>query len=160
MGKVVCPRSFKTKNGKRLIAVQARHDAFSLHRHIHSHLTHIAHAWKKMYIDMLLYIYGVYISQRYAITILQINISELKRYFCQLEVHISQHQNCKGHYNDITLFRGWKSEMSTRSAATSSCKWSRMLALKHLNVQTDILEDTYFSANLNRRSFCHLFRLM
>lgn len=50
--------------------------------------------------------------------------------------------------------------MSNRSAAISSCKCSRMLVVEHLNDQTEIMEDTYLTENLNRRSLCQLFWLV
>lgn len=67
---------------------------------------------------------------RYVITTLQIYIRELNQEICWLEVEIYQCQNCKGHYNDISLFRRRKLEMSNHSVATSSCKWCRMLGTR------------------------------
>lgn len=117
LGKVVSSRSYKAKHRNTLIAIQTQ---------LVMHVVYTGALTPNTYYTHISYIY-IAICQRYVITTLQIYISELNQEICWLEVQISQHQNCKGHYNDITLFRGGKPEMSNRSAATSSRKWSRML---------------------------------
>ena len=123
--------------------------------HTHTHTVHITHALKKKKKKKKLRRKLVFVGD----TLLQpcrLKSRSRIRKFADWRSRSASIENCKGHYNDITLFRGGKPEMSNRSAATSSRKWSRMLDTgKSQHSDGEIIEDSYLMDDLIGR--CRLF---
>ena len=116
---VICSRSLKTKSRKRLSATQAE-----LVRHaVYTGCTDMMHKFRS---NIFRTVY-ITICLRYVITTIRFISLGWIRKFADWSSNSTKRHNCKGHCNDIALFRGGKHEMSNHWVATSSCKLSSML---------------------------------